>query len=94
MPCGQLRPDGSFVGPAFTAIQAACGLRFYESQMEDLTSLALSAKRTPARSLGISLSPSTVDERIRLYLYRESVSREFIELFQKKRSSEDQITVE
>lgn len=94
MPCGQLRPDGSFVGPAFTAIQAACGLRFYESQMEDLTSLALSAKRTPARSLGISLSPSTVDERIRLYLYRESVSREFIELFQKKRSSEDQITVD
>lgn len=87
--------DGSFIGPAFSTIHSVCGLKFHESQMEDMTSLALSARRTPARSLGVSLAPPTLDERVRLYLYRETVTREFVEAFQKRRSSDtDAISVE
>ncbi|XP_055388834.1 uncharacterized protein LOC129617801 [Condylostylus longicornis] len=64
-----------------------------------MTSLSLSARRNPtaapSRSLGVSLAPSSLDERVRLYLYRETVSREFIDKFTNRAKNDtDAITVD
>jgi ADP-sugar diphosphatase len=91
IPAGML-DDGTFAGSAAKEIEEECGLKVPESELVNLTALAL-AEKAPENDNpesvvqlgeGIYPSPGACDEYIPIFLYEQKVSRKELESWQGK----------
>ena len=91
LPAGML-DDGTFAGTAAKEIEEECGLKVPESELINLSALALSEQQAAANESdpgvklgeGIYPSPGACDEFIPIFLYQKKVSRNEIEEWQGK----------
>jgi ADP-sugar diphosphatase len=90
IPAGML-DDGTFTGTAAREIKEECGLKVPESELVNLTALAL-AEKAPEDSPefvvklgeGVYLSPGACDEYMAIFLYEKKVTRKELESWQGK----------
>jgi ADP-sugar diphosphatase len=91
LPAGML-DDGTFAGTAAKEIEEECGIKVPESELIDLTALALSEQSATGHHSeagvklgeGIYPSPGACDEYIPIFLYQKKVSRQEIEEWEGK----------
>lgn len=89
IPAGML-DDGTFAGAAAKEIEEECGIKVPESELIDLTALALSDEATTESGSEVKLgqgmypSPGACDEYIPIFLHEKKVPRQQLEDWQGK----------
>lgn len=87
LPAGMIDDSGSFSGAAAREIQEETGLEIQESELVDLTGLALSyTEDSTGERLGAGVysSPGGSDEYIPIFLYQRRIPRDQLESWQGK----------
>ncbi|KAI9793697.1 MAG: hypothetical protein M1816_007592 [Peltula sp. TS41687] len=87
LPAGMIEDDGSFSGAAAREIQEETGLEIQESELVDLTGLALpSTEDSTGERLGTGVyaSPGGSDEYLPIFLYQQRIPRDQLESWRGK----------
>lgn len=75
IPQGTIDESGAFVGPAAELLKEEGGLEtIREHQLVDMTSLAF-PRRAAGTQRTVAISPCSLGDRVRLYLYRENTTQ-------------------